>query len=930
MSGLSLDDILEKLKALPPEQQEQAVKMAEEGTKGMLWIPNPGPQTDAYFSKADLLYYGGAAGGGKDLWVDTPILTTSGWKRLRDIRAGDRVFDETGAPCNVVAVSETMLNPCYRVEFSDGAELIAGQDHEWVTQTDAERLSELRSDPAWKARRRKSRESRATGRNLRPHVAKVNAERAASARKGETRKSFSGVRTTAELCETLTVRGGKRLNHSVSVPGAVQMPDADLPIDPWLLGAWLGDGTSQGASLTIADEQVLEVATEVAANAGWCVTNRASRYGYGVAGGMQVELRALDLLNNKHIPRQYMEASIPQRVALLQGLMDTDGTANARGQCEFDVTRLDLASDVLELVRGLGCKATMRVGVAKLNGRAISPKYRIKFMASFPAFRLQRKLDRQKMSGFRPTVSRKYITACERVKTVPTCCIQVDSPSRCYLAGPELTVTHNSQLLLGLAANEHRVSRLFRRQFKDIDGEGGLAPGLAEIVGSTKGYNSQKHVWKIPTELTGGIERAVEFGAFESAKDAEAYQGRAADFYGFDEAVQFQEDIVDFIMGWNRTTIPGQRCRVVLASNPPLTPEGLWIFDWFAPWLDPEYADPLKKGPAKPGELRWFTKMDGHMIEVEEDWVGYITDSQGKQVEVRPKSRTFIPAALSDNPDLLDSGYASQLANLPAHLQDALLRGQFTTTMEDAERQVIPTEWVLKAQERWRMRRHEADPNSPLYEPMTALGVDMADGGQDRMTCVPLHKTFFDEPVVKPGKEVDTTDKQGAMILGVARDDPQFNIDCGGGYGSGVSSMLESNNFNVKRIKGGSGSTARARDGRKFGLKRDEMVWRLREGLDPEHGDNIALPPGRHILMELTSFREMQHGEMRDTIRIENNDSIVKRIGRSPDLAWGFFFAWAEPDPMAKEQRASHVSSRKKRSHSLPVSLPARKVYGRR
>lgn len=489
-----------------------------------------------------------------------------------------------------------------------------------------------------------------------------------------------------------------------------------------------------------------------------------------------------------------------------------------------------------------------------------------------------------------------------------------------------------SQLLLGLACNEHRVSRLFRRQFKDIDGEGGMAPSLGEIVGSTEGYNSQKHVWKIPERMTGGVSRAIEFGAFESAKDAEAYQGRAADFYGFDEAVQFQEDIVEYIMGWNRTTVPGQRCRVVLASNPPLTPEGLWIFDWFAPWLDPEYADPLGKGPAKPGELRWFTKINGMTIEVEEDWVGYITDAQGNKVEVRPKSRTFIPAALSDNPDLLDSGYASQLASLPAHLQDALLRGKFTSTMEDAERQVIPTEWVLKAQERWRMRQGEGEPTSAVYRSMTAVGVDMADGGKDRMTCVPLHRTFFGEPVIKPGKDVDTTDKQAAMILAVARDDPQFNVDCGGGYGSGVCSMLESNRFNVKRCKGGSGSTAKAKDGRSFGLKRDEYIWRLREGLDPEHGDNIALPPGRHILMELTAFREMQHNEMRDTIRIENNDSIVKRIGRSPDLAWAFFFAWAEPDKIAQAERISHLQQRREGPPgSSPLILPHRaKVTGRR
>lgn len=487
-----------------------------------------------------------------------------------------------------------------------------------------------------------------------------------------------------------------------------------------------------------------------------------------------------------------------------------------------------------------------------------------------------------------------------------------------------------SQLLLGLAANEHRVSRLFRRQFKDIDGEGGLAPAMAQILGSMRGYNSQKHVWKIPASLTGCVERAIEFGAFETAKDAEAYQGRAADFYGFDEAVQFQEDIVEFIMGWNRTTIPGQRCRVVLSSNPPLTPEGLWIFDWFAPWLDPEYADPLNKGPAQPGELRWFAKINGLTVEVEKEWVGYILDAQGRQVEVHPKSRTFIPAALSDNPDLMDSDYASQLASLPAHLQDALLRGKFTTTMEDADRQVIPTAWVLKAQERWRARRHEADPASKLYVPMSAVGVDMADGGKDRMTVVPLHRTFFDEPTIKPGVEVGTTDAQGAMILGVARDDPQFNVDCGGGYGSGVCSMLESNRFNVYRCKGGAGSSATAKDGRTFGLKRDEYVWRVREALDPEHGDNVALPPGRHILMELTAFREMAHNDMRTVIRIENNDSIVSRIGRSPDLAWGFFFAWAEPNQLAREIRTSHVQQRRSVGMAASAALPGRKVHGRR
>lgn len=454
-----------------------------------------------------------------------------------------------------------------------------------------------------------------------------------------------------------------------------------------------------------------------------------------------------------------------------------------------------------------------------------------------------------------------------------------------------------SVLLLALACNEHRVSRLFRRQFKDIDGEGGLVPTLATLLGSSNGYRGDKHVWTLP----GSVRRSIEFAAFETPKEAEAYQGRAADFFGFDEAVQFQEAIVRFITTWNRTTVAGQRCRTVLASNPPLTPEGLWIFEWFAPWLDPRHPR-----PAKAGELRWYTQIDGVDTEVDRDYVGTIIDAQGNEVIVRPKSRTFIPASLSDNPDLLESGYASQLAGLPKHLQDALLGGKFKTTLEDAERQVIPAEWVLKAQERWALRKQDL-----IAKPMTAVGADVADGGRDRMVVTPLHGTTFGEPHIVPGADVKTTPDKAAAVLVIARDDPQINIDCGGGYGGGVSDMLESNGFNVVRCKGAMRSTAACRDRvRGFVNKRAEWVWRLREALDPDRGDDIALPPGREILMELCAFREKPHADMRTLIAIEDNEEISKRIGRSPDIAWSIFFAWAEPQGTLRDQRSHRVQSR--------------------
>ena len=486
-----------------------------------------------------------------------------------------------------------------------------------------------------------------------------------------------------------------------------------------------------------------------------------------------------------------------------------------------------------------------------------------------------------------------------------------------------------SQLMIGLAVNEHRVSRLFRRQFKDIDVEGGLALAMAEVIGRSlkleipryKGHNSQKHVWRIPSLLTCGIQRNVEFGAFETDKEASDYQGRAADLLAFDEAVQFLEHLIRFLLGWNRTTVEGQRCRAILGSNPPVTPEGLWIFEWFAPWLDPEHPN-----PAKPGELRWFAEVNGHTLEVDQDYEAVILDASGQELIIKPKSRTFIPASLSDNPDLLDTGYASQLAALPKHLREAMLEGKFTTTLEDAERQVIPTDWVLQAQQRWVLQKVKLKTT-----PMTALGADIADGGKDRMVCVPLHGVVFGEPVTKPGIEVSSTESKGAMILGIAKDDPQINIDCGGGYGGGVADMLESNNFNVRRCKGAFKSIAMDRDKvRGFANKRAEYIWRFREALDPERGDNIALPPGREILMELTSFREKAHSESRAIIAIEGNDEITKRIGRSPDLAWGFFFAWAEPDVIAREKRESHVSNRRGRGSPLVINRGRSSIIGKR
>ena len=274
---------------------------------------------------------------------------------MGDLGVGDEVFDEAGKPCRVVAATPVMHGrPCYRVAFSDGSVLIADADHQWVTLTAKQRVQILKSDPMWRARRQ-SRHC-PSGRALVQAVVSASISRLNRERQYDCLPPPTGlVRTTADIAATLM--HGRERNHSVSVAGALQCADAQLLVDPYVLGLWLGDGSSYKAEITTADDEIVAAVAGVGYG-----TKSRGRYAYGVNGGLKVALNQLGLIANKHIPSAYLRASATQRLALLQGLMDTDGTCDVRGQCEFTVTRRRLAEDVYELVLSLGIKCTMREG----------------------------------------------------------------------------------------------------------------------------------------------------------------------------------------------------------------------------------------------------------------------------------------------------------------------------------------------------------------------------------------------------------------------------------------------------------------------------------------------------------------------------------------------------------------------------------------
>jgi phage terminase large subunit-like protein len=338
---------------------------------------------------------------GKPISTDTPIPTPDGWKLMGDLRIGDTVFDEDGAPCRIIDATGVLpCEECYRLNFSDDTSIVAGAGHEWYVKC-------VSRGKAWR------------------------------------------VLETAEMYRTQTVAAEQRANYLVAVNGCLRTPDADLPIDPFLLGAWLGNGATRKGQIDVFEDDHATAGSLKAqpfpVTSEWKNTGRSRTY---QLTGLQAALKALGVFDNKHIPQAYLRASERQRWALLQGLMDTDGCIGPKGQCIY-VTALDVLKDgVVELVRSLGIKATANLVAS--TGKGKLPCWRILFTGyeGQPVSRLERKLRNLPPRPIRPTrASVKTIVSIEPVPTVPVRCISVDSPSHLFLAGEGMIPTHNSPTL---------------------------------------------------------------------------------------------------------------------------------------------------------------------------------------------------------------------------------------------------------------------------------------------------------------------------------------------------------------------------------------------------------------------------------------------------------------------------------------------------
>lgn len=387
----------------------------------------------------------------KALAIDTPILTSAGWKTVETIQPGDYVFAPDGTQTIVTGVTDIMRDhQCYELEFSDGSRITADAGHLWVTE-----------DAAYRGRLARARK-RAAQRGSRP-LTPVE-QKWARALEDERQP------ITTECIARTTIYHGKS-NHSIPIAAALKYPTAQLPVDPYLLGVWLGDGSTGTTNVTGIDEEIFENIRAAGYHVWpnrekreqlWRISEsaeKANRWNPGLKG----RLRDLEVLQRKHIPQAYKMADEQQRRALLAGLLDTDGTVGERharrnrstapaGQVLLRLTSRELAHDAHELILGLGYQATIREGIASyvLNGQRniTGPVWTIAFTPHEPVFRLSRKVHKQNLEGTTPrgTTQRRYITQIRQVPSVPVKCIAVEHPSHQFLAGRTLIATHNSNL----------------------------------------------------------------------------------------------------------------------------------------------------------------------------------------------------------------------------------------------------------------------------------------------------------------------------------------------------------------------------------------------------------------------------------------------------------------------------------------------------
>jgi hypothetical protein len=379
------------------------------------------------------------------LVVSAPVATPNGWVPIGELQVGDLVFSEHGQLTEVVNISDYEKSPTWEVIFTDGASVRCDDQHLWkVRRLGTDEKGNWRTMTLNEIRTQKTVGIKGNG-----HPGALTQRITATCEPGE--KPW------------LDNRDYPRYQIPVTQP--VEYPVTELPLDPYLLGALLGDGSlsSNNLSLCSADPEIIERCSlglpedyrfKKVAKYGYNISHNKGILAGGKPSAVREILKTLGVYGktsiDKFIPKSYLTASIPDREALLQGLLDTDGTVAVTGGVSFCTTSTSLVKDITELVQSLGGIATQRtpqlntyLNTQQERVRTTTPSFTlgIKLPDGIKPFYLNRKAQRY-------TPCTKYLP-CRSIKdirpstTEKVRCIEVADKCHTFLT-KDYIVSHNS------------------------------------------------------------------------------------------------------------------------------------------------------------------------------------------------------------------------------------------------------------------------------------------------------------------------------------------------------------------------------------------------------------------------------------------------------------------------------------------------------
>lgn len=390
--------------------------------------------------------------------VETEIPTPNGWVKLDDIQVGDHVFGSDGMATEVLEIHDVgVSDDIYEVRFSDGSSIVADGDHLWTVTTSLQRRrnkdrvsiesakEELQLIRQFKKLRSEGKSWNEIARQFGIKCPETIARRIKNEQRLERRLTTEIVVSTRVMSETLYHRGER--NWHIKLPQAIEYQKVNLPLDPYFVGLWIGDGTSKSSTFTTKDQEIVDYMR----NLGYSIRHKpytGAQYGYYVADengiGITTALKRYGVCSRKfgkRIPDIYMRASVADRWELLKGIVDTDGTVDKKtGRISISSSNKHLAYQYLELARSLGVKAFILESDAILNGRNYGRTWDVGFMCEFYPGRLQRKA-----KAWRTPLLTKDRAVVEITKVAPrrAKCITVAANDHLFVAGRDYILTHN-------------------------------------------------------------------------------------------------------------------------------------------------------------------------------------------------------------------------------------------------------------------------------------------------------------------------------------------------------------------------------------------------------------------------------------------------------------------------------------------------------